>query len=94
MADKGVTLTEVFGEFREFKGAMTSQMTGFERELRIGLEEIKAAVAKHDGSADELADRLTAVEAKQVLMYRILSAVGGVAAVLLGEAIRRYFFGA
>ncbi len=91
---EGVTLVKVFGEFKEFKGAMTSQMLGFERELREGLGGIKTAVAESDGSTDQLADRLAAVESRQAFMYKILSVVGGVAVLLLAEAARRVIFGA
>lgn len=93
MAESGVTLVQVYGEFKEFKGAMSSKMNGFERELRSGLKEIKTAVEESDGNEAELTNRLTIVEGKQAFMYKILSAVGGVAILLLAEAARRIIFG-
>lgn len=90
MADGGVTLVQVFGEFREFRGSMTTRMRGFERELKNGLTDIKDAV----DDSNKLTERLTMIENKQALMYKIISALGGIALVLLAEAARRLIFGA
>ncbi len=89
----GVTLVQVFGEFREFRGAMSTRMEAFERELRDGLGEITDAVDGHTGDGADLAKRVTIVEARQAMVYKILGAIGLVALGIGGELVRRAFTG-
>ena len=73
--DRGDLLVQVFGEFREFRGAVSTRLDSVEHELRAGLELVREAVDGEAGDGEDLRRRLVQVETRQQLAYRALGAV-------------------
>lgn len=93
MPEGDVTLVNVFGEFREFKGAMSARMDSLDHELRVGIMSIKSSLDRADGKNDDHMKRLALLESKQALIYRILAAVGLATLGIGAELVRRALMG-
>ncbi len=95
-----VTIAQVYGELCELRGSSGARLDGIEREQKglrrdfaRGLDEIRDAFDDdHDGD-DTIRQRLTMIEAKQAIVYRILGALGLLVAGGLAELVRRAVVG-
>lgn len=101
MPEGGVTLVDLWGDFREFRGEMTTRMTGFERQLGDGLAEMRYAVTEHKRTEakltqledHELAKRVQSLESNWRIAIWLGAALAVLVLGLVGEAIRTMLFG-
>lgn len=108
MANREITLVDVWGDFREFRGEMRAatsatqhQMAGLEKQLQDGLAEVREAASNHTDTAakvNHLEDaqvegRLAMLETNWRVALWILAAIGLATMGLIGQALRTVFLG-
>lgn len=88
-----VNMMQLWGDFREFRGAVQTRLDAFDVSLSGALSSIRRAVEHSDSKNVEIRARLIVVEQRQVLVYRILAAIALVALGIVGELVRRALIG-
>lgn len=101
MANGSVTIVQVYGEFCELRGSVGSRLDGIEREQRglrrefaSGLAEIRESFDSDHTEDAAMAQRLTTIETRQAVVYKILAALGLLVAGGVAELVRRALVGA
>ena len=100
MADR-ITIADVHGDFREFRGAVSARLGGLEESQREVLNELRAIRLNGTGTAGKvkileaakMPDRITALE----LRWRLVIVVGGAVALMVAglfvDLLRSTVFG-
>ncbi len=86
MAER-ITIADVHGDFREFRGAVSARLGGLEESQRQVLEELRAMRLNGTGTAAtvktlaaaKMPDRITALE----LRWRLVIVIGGAVALMV-----------
>jgi hypothetical protein len=96
-----IDLARLWGDFREFRGEMRSEMSGFKQQLTSGLDEVREAASNHTDTSkrvelierENLGPRMARLEANLRVIAWVGAAVALMTLGLFSDMVWHFFTG-